>query len=113
MPYAKRVVNRLDLVPHVPPLGFENYTHHSEEVWYRQGTDRDAAFELSGQDTPTSGSNSASALLLNVPDHVVYYRNFLVGFGGLGCARDLRGLAQTAAAVGSRLLPAARHLLNP
>ncbi|CAD5227661.1 unnamed protein product [Bursaphelenchus xylophilus] len=83
VPYAFRVVNRKDTVPHMPPQNFLGYTHHSAEVWYENGM-TDGGFKI----CPTPEDKACSNRVVvgyNWQDHIRYYTKMILGYGIAGC----------------------------
>eukprot|EP00735_Rhodelphis_limneticus_P003492 TRINITY_DN1496_c0_g1::TRINITY_DN1496_c0_g1_i1::g.27097::m.27097 TRINITY_DN1496_c0_g1::TRINITY_DN1496_c0_g1_i1::g.27097 ORF type:complete len:315 (+),score=67.82,sp/O59952/LIP_THELA/35.69/6e-33,Lipase_3/PF01764.20/4.2e-32,DUF2974/PF11187.3/8.5e-08,PGAP1/PF07819.8/0.00024,Thioesterase/PF00975.15/0.0025,Abhydrolase_1/PF00561.15/0.0041,Abhydrolase_6/PF12697.2/0.0042,Abhydrolase_5/PF12695.2/0.0088,zf-RanBP/PF00641.13/0.043 TRINITY_DN1496_c0_g1_i1:97-945(+) len=62
-----RVINENDIVPSLPPMGFD-FQHFEYEVWYRDGNYQ--ICNASGEDP--SCYNSLPAITYSIPDHLNY-----------------------------------------
>lgn len=74
VPHTWRVVNQLDIVPHLPPKWL-NYHHIATEVWY--WNDKYNICNGSGEDPSCSDSQPLAA---SIQDHIDYM-GVDMGFG--------------------------------
>ncbi|CAD5220024.1 unnamed protein product [Bursaphelenchus okinawaensis] len=83
VPKTFRVVNKADLVPHLPPLGFFDYVHHSTEVWYEKGMLNTAEYTMCPPESNDCSNKIGAKYIFT--DHFTYYMQFVVGYGLSGC----------------------------
>ncbi|CAD5218413.1 unnamed protein product [Bursaphelenchus okinawaensis] len=84
IPHTYRITHGRDIVPHVPPVGFEGYNHHTSEVWYNNnmlpGDDYIVCEEQ--EDYKCSNSNYLNYSILA---HLYYYNLMVSDYGMKGC----------------------------
>ncbi|KAH7708821.1 Protein F25A2.1, partial [Aphelenchoides avenae] len=79
VPEAYRVVHSHDIVPHVPPQGFEGYRHHKTEVWYNNNAmTPGSSYKICSTDTVLDCSNT-NVFNLSTDDHLHYFNVLLSG----------------------------------
>jgi hypothetical protein len=84
LPNSFRVTHARDIVPHVPPEGFEGYRHHRDEVWYNNDMKigQHSVFCDSEESTACSDRNLFD---LSIGDHLHYFNTDVSAFGSNGC----------------------------
>uniref|UniRef100_A0AC34QDL7 Fungal lipase-like domain-containing protein n=1 Tax=Panagrolaimus sp. JU765 TaxID=591449 RepID=A0AC34QDL7_9BILA len=77
VPLSFRVVNHLDLVPHVPdyPNNITGYVQHLTEVWYYEGSSFNKPFIICNGNQNQNCSSSIPVPDLSLPDHDTYFAN--------------------------------------
>uniref|UniRef100_A0A914W4I4 Fungal lipase-like domain-containing protein n=1 Tax=Plectus sambesii TaxID=2011161 RepID=A0A914W4I4_9BILA len=102
IPYSFRVVNKADLVPHLPPCKTTNDMcdpdperksayHHGTEIWYSNGMGVNATYRVCAGlpfDEDNTCSNSLPDLSFKVDDHTHYFDQMVSQFGKSGCIDD-------------------------
>jgi len=83
-PHSYRVVNKRDMIPHVPPVKFEDYYHHENEVWYPSGMAPNADFVVCKEGESKDCSDS-QWFDVSVYDHVFYFGKYVSTYGRDGC----------------------------
>ncbi|KAI6180242.1 Lipase domain containing protein [Aphelenchoides besseyi] len=94
--YSWRITHSRDLVPHIPPLGFEHYRHHKSEVfgiWYDNDMTVGSPFVECDEDESNNCSNG-KPLHISIPDHLYYYNVFLTDYGISGCTWNITAKAR-------------------
>ena len=74
MPKTYRIVHARDVVPQLPPIAYEGFTHFANEVWYphNMGANDKRVVCDSGESLKCSDGAIAN---LNVQDHLVYFEH--------------------------------------
>ncbi|KAK6060849.1 triacylglycerol lipase [Cooperia oncophora] len=85
VPYSFRVTHAHDTIPHNPPKGFHNYTHHKSEVFYNNDMTTADYIECDEQE---SKSCSDQNINLSFYDHHRYYNVYIYNWGAVGCIGD-------------------------
>ncbi|KAH7724571.1 class 3 lipase protein [Aphelenchoides avenae] len=86
LPNVYRVTHARDTVPHVPPLGFEDYHHHKNEIWYnnRMG-DGDKFIECDEEEG--ENCSDTNRFDYSIMDHLYYFNIFLSNYGRINCRK--------------------------
>lgn len=80
-----------DLVPHVPPSGFDGYKHAGKIVWYESTMEKGAKYLECEADQEEKCSNSSQTY--SVIDHINYFDTVFVLDSLVGCKKwDLKQL---------------------
>jgi len=83
-----RVTHKRDVVPHLPPHNYKNYTHHVNEVWYPKDMDDGADYvTCEGENEPAACAATISHFY-SVHDHTYYFEREVDDFGVAGCVDD-------------------------
>ncbi|CAJ0953369.1 unnamed protein product, partial [Mesorhabditis belari] len=91
--HTYRLVNNLDPIPHMPAKFvdnlFDNPFHHRFEVWYQDGMQENAPYQLCQRADDDACSNSVGAKQ-NIADHQTYFERDLADWYKTGLPNEAR-----------------------
>jgi hypothetical protein len=82
-----RITHSRDVVVHLPPHNFQNYTHHRAETWYSNKMSVDDSYtNICADKVESADCSNKVKYVYSIRDHIYYFDRHVSDFGINGCA---------------------------